>query len=38
MELLVFLFKSGLPFEEIAATSEKRADRYRKVKGLIQKY
>ena len=38
MELLIFLFKSGLPFEEIAATSEKRADRYLKVRGLIQKY
>ena len=38
MELLLFLFKSGLPLEEISATSEKRADRYRKVKGLIQKY
>jgi len=38
MELLVFLFKSGLPLEEISATSEKRADKYRKVKGLIQKY
>jgi len=38
MELLIFLFKSGLPLEEISATSEKRADRYRKVKGLIQKY
>ena len=38
MELLIFLFKSGLPFEEITATSEKRADRYRKVQGLLQKY
>jgi len=31
------LFKSGLPIEEISTASEKRADRYRKVKGLIQK-
>ena len=38
MELLIFLFKSGLKFNEIVATSEKRADQYRKVKGLLQKY
>jgi len=38
MRLLIFLFKSGLPFEEIAKTSEERADSYRKVPGLIQKY
>ena len=38
MELLIFLFKSRLPFEEVVAASERRADRYRKVKGLIQKY
>ena len=38
MELLLFLFKSGLPMEEIEATSEKRANRYLQVNGLIQKY
>ncbi|MFQ5833450.1 MAG: YdhR family protein [Candidatus Thorarchaeota archaeon] len=38
MNLLIFLFKSGLPLEEIEKTSEQRADRYLQVKGLIQKY
>lgn len=38
MELLIFLFKSGLTFEEIARTSERRADQYKKVKGLLQKF
>ena len=38
MRLLIFLFKSGLAFEEIAKTSEERAESYRKVPGLVQKY
>ena len=38
MELLIFLFKSGLPMEEIAKASEKRAEQYRKVRGLLQKF
>lgn len=38
MRLLIFLFKSGLPIEEIMKTSEDRADSYRKVPGLVQKY
>jgi hypothetical protein len=38
MRLLIFLFKSGLPIEEIMKTSEDRADSYRKVSGLVQKY
>ncbi len=38
MNILIFLFKSGLPFEEIAKTSEEKADQYKKVPGLIQKY
>jgi hypothetical protein len=37
VEVLIFLFKSGLPAEEVLKTSEKRADRYRKVRGLLQK-
>ena len=38
MRLLIFLFRSGLPIEEIIKTSEDRADSYRKVQGLVQKY
>ena len=38
MELLIFLFKSGLTREYILETSEKRAEQYLKVDGLIQKY
>ena len=38
MELLLFLFKSGLPMEEIEAMTEKRANQYLQVEGLIQKY
>lgn len=38
MRLLIFLFKSGLPIEEIMKTSEERAESYRKVPGLVQKY
>ena len=38
MNLLIFLFKSGLPYEEIMKTSDERADQYKKVPGLIQKY
>ena len=38
MKLLIFLFKSGLTREEILETSEKRAEQYLKVDGLIQKY
>ena len=37
MELLIFLFKSGLSDEEILKTMNSRADQYRKVKGLLQK-
>ncbi|MFW9799798.1 MAG: YdhR family protein [Candidatus Thorarchaeota archaeon] len=38
MYLLIFLFKSGLPLEEIKKVSEQRTDRYLQVEGLIQKY
>ncbi|MHA2379986.1 MAG: YdhR family protein [Candidatus Thorarchaeota archaeon] len=38
MRLLLFLFKPGLPFEEVMRTSEGRADSYREVPGLVQKY
>lgn len=38
MEILIFLFKSGMSMDEIAKTSEIRAEKYRKVKGLLQKY
>ena len=38
MELLLFLFKSGLSIEKIEAMTEKRANRYLQVNGLIQKY
>ena len=38
MNLLIFLFRSGLSMEEVQKTSEGRADQYRKVPGLVQKY
>ena len=38
MEILIFLFKSGLSMDRIAETSEVREEKYRKVKGLLQKY
>ena len=34
----MFLFKSGLSMEDIEKTSESRADLYRQVPGLVQKY
>ncbi|MHA2004501.1 MAG: YdhR family protein, partial [Candidatus Thorarchaeota archaeon] len=34
----MFLFKSGLPMDDIEKTSESRADQYRQVPGLVQKY
>ena len=34
----MFLFKSGLSMEDIEKTSESRADKYRQVPGLVQKY
>lgn len=38
MELLIFMFRSGLSYEEVKKVSEQRADQYRKVNGLVQKY
>ena len=38
MELLIFLFKSRLPDEEIINIAENRAIKFGKVKGLLQKY
>ena len=38
MKLLIFLFKSELPAEEILKKTESRAGQYLKVKGLVQKY
>jgi hypothetical protein len=38
MKLLIFLFKSGLPLEEVLKVSEGRESQYREVEGLIQKY
>ncbi|MHA2142188.1 MAG: YdhR family protein [Candidatus Thorarchaeota archaeon] len=38
MELLMFLFKSGLAMEDIEKTSDSRADQYHQVPGLVQKY
>jgi len=38
MEVYLTLFKSGLPKEEVLKKFEERADKYRAVKGLIQKY
>jgi hypothetical protein len=38
MEILHVLFKSGLPTEEVLRKFEERADKYRGVRGLLQKY
>ncbi|MHA1915355.1 MAG: YdhR family protein [Promethearchaeota archaeon] len=38
MEILVFLFRSGLSMEELMKVSKTRGERFKKVKGLIQKY
>jgi hypothetical protein len=38
MEILIFLFKSGLPMEELMKVSKTRGEHFKKVKGLIQKY
>ena len=38
MEILIFLFKSGLPMEELMEVSKTRGEQFKKVKGLIQKY
>lgn len=35
---MISLFQSGLSMEEIEKTSEERAEQYRKVPGLVQKY
>jgi heme-degrading monooxygenase HmoA len=37
MEILLVLFKSGLPKEEVLKRFEERADKYREVRGLLQK-
>jgi len=37
MEALVFLYKSGLTKEEVLAKFKQRSDKYRNVKGLLQK-
>jgi hypothetical protein len=37
VEVLVFLYKSGLTMEEILKRFKKRSDKYRDVKGLLQK-
>jgi hypothetical protein len=38
MELLLFLFKSGLPDETVLDVVNSRAEQYRSVPGLIQKF
>lgn len=38
MKLLIFMFKSGLQPEEVREASEERAEQFRKVTGLLQKY
>jgi heme-degrading monooxygenase HmoA len=38
MEILLVLFKSGLPKEVVLKKFEERADKYREVRGLLQKY
>lgn len=38
MELLLFFFKSGLPAETVLDVVEDRAEQYRSVPGLIQKF
>jgi len=37
VEVLVVLYKSGLPLKEVFELFDKRADKYREVKGLLQK-
>lgn len=37
MEALICLYKSGLPIEEVLERFKKRSDKYRDVKGLLQK-
>ena len=37
MEILYVLYKSGLPIEEIFKRFKERAEKYRNVKGLVQK-
>ncbi len=37
MKILMLLFKSNLPYEEIERISEERKDEYRQVSGLINK-
>lgn len=38
MEVFLTLFKSGLPKNEVLKRFEDRANKYREVKGLLQKY
>ena len=38
MKALIVRFKSGLSFEELLKRSNDRADKYRAINGLIQKY
>ena len=38
MEIFLTLFKSGLAKDEVLKKFEERADKYRAVKGLLQKY
>jgi heme-degrading monooxygenase HmoA len=38
MELLLILFRSGLPQEEVVRNFKERANKYREVRGLVQKY
>ena len=38
MKALIVRFKSGLSFEELLKRSNERADKYRAIDGLIQKY
>ena len=37
MEVLLILYKSGLPVNEVLELFNKRADKYREVRGLLQK-
>lgn len=37
MEVLVVLYKSGLPMKEVLELFDKGADKYREVNGLLQK-
>jgi len=38
MQILLVLFKSGLPTSEVQRLFKERTERYRSVKGLIQKF